>query len=348
MIKNILQVTFIFSIVLVVFAFKNGRDTNVSEYKKEVENNPAEGFPQSVEEALLMIGDEKPIHFISKLDADSARMGEEIVKYGQLSDGSNKRVSKYFVCTDCHNLQMESANPADESPEAVLEYGMKNGVPFLPASTFYGMYNKRHWYNDDYYKKYGDLVKPTRDSLYNAIQLCATQCSQGREMEHWEIRSVLHYYKSLELKISDLKFDQNELERFEGLLVSDKMEAMKLLKSKYSQANPAHFGTSEIPKVDGYKPNAKNGEYIFNYGCLHCHDAKTGITNFKLSDDKLSLKFLHKKKNKYNHYAVPHITRYGTYAISGRKQYMPLYSFEKMSNEQMLDLLYYIETRATE
>ena len=338
MFKTSLQFTLIFLIVGIVVAFSNS-ENHISKYK-EIEPIP---HPKTVSEALIRLGEEKPIHHIVKLDADSARMGEEIVKYGNLLDESNKRVSKYFVCTDCHNVQIETANPADYSPEAVLEYGMKNDVPFLPASTFYGIYNKEHWYNDDYFKKYGDLVKPTRDSLYNAIQLCATQCSQGRLLDHWEVRAILHYYKSIELKISDLQFDAKELEKFSKALSAGNKKATEMLKGKYTQINHAHFGSSNIPIVEGYKPNTDHGKYIFNNGCLHCHDKETGITNFSMSDDELSLNFLHRKKDKYNHYAVPHITRYGTYAISGRKQYMPMYSFEKMSDKQMLDLLHYIE-----
>jgi mono/diheme cytochrome c family protein len=339
MFKTILQFTLIFLIVSIVVAFNNS-DNHVSKYT-ESQPNP---YPKTVSEALIQFGEEKPNHHIEKFDADSARMGEEIVKYGNLLDGSNKRVSKYFVCTDCHNIQKETDDPADDSPEAVLEYGMKNNVPYLPASTFYGMYNKEHWYNDDYAKKYGDLVKPTRDTLYNAIQLCATQCSQGRLMDHWEVRAVLHYYKSIELKISDLKFSDKDMESFTYLLSTNKKKAAEMIKARYTLVNHAHFGTSEIPKIEGYQPNADNGKYIFNKGCLHCHDKKNGITNFAMSDDKLSLNFLHRKKDKYNNFAVPHITRYGTYAMSGRKQYMPMYSFEKMSKKQMLDLLYYIET----
>lgn len=337
MFKNALQFTLIFLIVVFVLAFKRGEGKYVN-----YTNNAANELPKTVEEALIALGDPKPFHFIEMANADSARMGEEMVKYGRLLDGSNKRISKFFVCTDCHNLQLESADPADESPEAVLEYGMQHNVPFLPASTFYGMYNKRQWYNDDYFKKYGDLVKPTRDTLANAIQLCATQCSQGRELEKWEIRTILHYYKSLELKITDLEFDQTELNNFARLLAGDKKKALKALKAKFNEVNHAHFGTGEIPVVEGYTPNLKNGKYIFNKGCLHCHDTQRGITNFTLSDDKLSLNFLNRKKNKHNNLAVPHITRYGTYAFSGRKQYMPLYSYEKMSDKQMLDLLAYI------
>lgn len=338
MVKNVLQFTLIFSIVAIALAF-NSIDSRYGAYQP----NPGITVPNSVEDVLIMIGDERPAHFISTVDKDSARMGEEMVKYGALLDGSNERISKYFMCTDCHNLQLETADPADESPEAVLEYGKKNGIPFLPASTFYSMYNKRHWYNDDYYKKYGDLVKPTRDTLQNAIQLCATQCAQGRALENWEIRSILHYYKTLELKISDLNFDQKELDDFGQLLVSDKNKALEVIKSKYNQVNHAHFGSSKIPEIPGYTPSAENGKYIFTKGCLHCHDAETGITNFTMSDNELTLSFLHRKKDNYNNFAVPHITRYGTYAMTGRRQYMPMYSFEKMSKKQMLDLLHYIE-----
>jgi mono/diheme cytochrome c family protein len=270
-------------------------------------------------------------------------MGKEMVLYGSLKDGSNSRISKYFVCTDCHNQVLESANPADESPDAVLSYSKKNNIPYLPASTFYSMYNKEHWYNGDYYKKYGDLVAPTRDSLYNAIQLCATQCSQGREMEHWEIRAVLHYYKSIELKVSDLVFSEEEKTELGNLVVNNKKGAIELIKSKYNQKNPATFGTNKIPEIPGYEPSAENGEYIFTKGCMHCHDPMTGITNFTFQNTPLSLRYLHRKKDKYNNLAVPHITRYGTYAMSGRKQYMPMYSFEKLSKKQMLDLLHYLK-----
>lgn len=349
MIKNLLQFTLFFLIVVFVFAFSQKQKGSVEVYQSSLQFQAQKGNEVgSVQDILLQIGDQKPLHYIDKLNLDSARMGEEIIKYGKLMDGSTKRVSKYFVCTDCHNTQMQSADPADESPEAVLEYSKQKNIPFLPASTFYGMYNKTHWYNGDYYKKYGTLVLPTRDTLYNAIQLCATQCAQGRALEHWEVRTILHYYKQLEYKVSDLNFSKQELKNFSQLLASDKVAAQKLLKSKFNEINDATFGTSEIPKIEGYTPNLENGKYIYTKGCLHCHDASTGITNFTLSDTKLSHGFLHRKKNKYNHYAVPHITRYGTYAMSGRKQYMPMYSFEKMSKKQLLDLLHYIETKANE
>ncbi len=350
MLKKFSQFVLFLILVITVVSFKwstnEGETTSYSESSwwqiKEVEDF-------TVSDVLDVLQEPRPIHYLPFVHTDSAKMGEELVKFGKLSDGSNSRISKYFVCTDCHNLQLETDDPADESPERVLKFSKENNIPFLPASTFYGMFNKEHWYNGDYAKKYGELVAPTRDTLFNAIQLCATQCSQGREMDDWEIRCVMHYYKSIELKVSDLVFTTAEYQKFRsGVISGMKKQSLDLLRSKYNQINDAHFGTSEIPKIDGYEPSFENGEYIYNGGCMHCHAVGRNITNFDLDDSQLTHKFLLSKKTKYNSYSISHITRYGTYAISGRKQYMPQYSFEDMSDEQMIDLMHYIETRAHE
>lgn len=348
MLKNIIQITSVFTLIALLLAFRSNEKGVFGEYQPSKILDNDELMVMTVEEALMQLKDKKPLHYIAKADLDSARMGEEMVKFGRLKDNSNRRVSKYFVCTDCHNLELETDDPADESPARVLSFSMKNKIPFLPGSTFYGMYNKRHWYNGDYDKKYGELVKDTRDSLDNAIQLCATQCSQGREMEDWEIRCVMHYFKTLEFKISDLKFETHELATFQNVIQSNDSKGISLLKSKYNEINDAHFGNSEIPKIEGYQPNFENGQYIYEAGCLHCHAVGRNITNFDLSMDELSFKFLYAKKDKYNSFSISHITRYGTYAISGRKQYMPQYTYENMSNEQMLDLMFFIETKANE
>jgi len=345
MLKNLIQIIVIIASIAIILSFKGYDQPSYSIYN---DNNKLSTniTSWSVEDALLYLGEKPPIHYIPKLDMDSARMGEEMVRYGKLSDGSNKRISKYFYCTDCHNLQKETADPADQSPEAVLEYGKKNKIPFLPAATFYGMYNKTNWYNGDYARKYGDLVAPTRDTLFNAIQLCATQCSQGREMTDWEIRCVMHYYKSLEYKITDLVFTKEELDQLGADVVSEKKSAIIRIKSKYHQTNEATFGTSKIPEIEGHVPNLENAEYIYVYGCLHCHAPEKEITNFDLSMDKLSFKFLEAKLYKYNSFSLSHITRYGTYAISGRRQYMPQYTMENMSDVQLLDLIGYIKAKA--
>ncbi|UKN03226.1 cytochrome c [Paracrocinitomix mangrovi] len=348
MLKRLLLLVVLLSVGVGVLSFVNASSGEYSAYSHS-KNLQQEDFSNwTVQKALIELGDQKPVHYLEKIDPDSAKIGERLIKYGELEDGSIDRISKYFVCTDCHNIVLETDDPADESPDRVLKYSMKNKVPFLPGSTFYSMYNKEHWYNGDYDKKYGDLVKNTRDTLYNAIQLCATQCSQGRELEFWEIRCIIHYYKTLELKISDLVFTSQELNQLSALNEKNKKDGVKLLKSKYNTYNDAHFGTSKIPVIPDYQPNFESGKYIYEGGCLHCHAYGKGITNFDLGMDKLSFKFLAAKKEKYNSFSISHITRYGTYSISGRKQYMPQYTFENMSDKQMLDLIYFIETKAKE
>ena len=319
----------------------------VSSYQSSVNESKKPG-DICVSEILIELGEPRPVHHIARLDMDSAQLGEELIKYGQFSDKSNKRISKYFVCTDCHNQVMISADPADESPQAVLDYGIENKLPFLPASSFYGMYNKQHWYNGDYQKKYGTLVIPARDSLYEAIQLCATACSQGRLLDSVEVRCIMHYFKALEYKMADLVFKSSEIDLLKKAIIHDHILAREIIHSKYAETNEATFGTSEIPVIDGYQPNMRNAEYIYEYGCLHCHSPERGITNFDLDTSVLSFRFLNRKMYRYNSFSISHITRYGTYAVSGRKQYMPQYTLEKMSDEQLLDLIAYIQKKAEE
>jgi len=299
----------------------------------------------SVLDVLLELGETKPNHYLMKTNQDSVRMGYEMVHFGQLKDKSNSRISKFFVCTDCHNQKKEVANLLKETPSERVKYGMVNDLPFLPASTFFGMYNKTHWYNGDYAKKYGNLVIPTRDSLDNAIQLCATQCSQGRELKEWEIRTIIHYYKSIEISVKDLNLNQSELNQLLTDLASHNNRSVELLKSKYNSINEATFGEIEPKQPDNYIPNLKVGEYIFKNGCMHCHSMGKNITNFEFDAENLTFSFLVSKLKKHNNYSVPYIVRKGTYAINGRKQYMPQYPLEKMSDTQLFDLINYIKSK---
>ena len=337
MIKHRFKVSFI---LIVFFGFiflstnRNGTDSDLA--TKLVTE-------LSLEDALLKMGDKKPLHYIEKLDQDSVKIGYELITQGKLADRKHKRLSKFFVCTDCHNLVTEVDDLADESPEARIKYGIENDLPYLPASTFYGMYNKTQWYNGDYQLKYGDLVKPTRDTLANAIQLCAVQCSQGRPLEPWEIRSILHYFKSISIQITDLKMSNRELDELTQYVVNKDKTGLKLLKKKYNAFNPATFGNvTQSSSGADYKGDLKRGEYIFNNGCLHCHEMGKNITNFEFEANGLTLAFFQNQLEKHGHFSVPYLVRKGTYAINGRKQYMPQYTMEKMSETQLVDLLTFI------
>jgi mono/diheme cytochrome c family protein len=88
-------------------------------------------------------------------------------------------------------------------------------------------------------------------------------------------------------------------------------------------------------------------ENIFiNNGCLHCHGMGKDITNFEFDSDKLTFSFLSGKLKKENHFTVPYIVRKGTYAVGGRRQYMPQYPIQKISDNQLFDLMGYIKSKS--
>ena len=166
-----------------------------------------------VSEALLMLGDDTLVHHIDRMNPELIQTGEDLVLKGfTMKNGKKtKRISSHFVCTDCHNLTREFTDITKADPEDRLAYAQANDIPFLPASTFWGIYNRTSFYNKDYVKKYGDLVLDARDSLANATQVCAKYCSSGRYLDDWELEAIMHYYKSLELTIGDLDLDDNTL-----------------------------------------------------------------------------------------------------------------------------------------
>jgi len=341
--KKIIGISFLFLGLLTLISLNLKTTGSFSEV------NESDFLALSLEDVLVQVGKQKSNHYLEKTDPDSVQMGFEMVTYGQLKDKSNKRISKFFVCTDCHNQVREVENLSNNSTDERIKYGIKHDLPFLPASTFYGLYNTEHWYNGDYAKKYGDLVKPTKDTLINAIQLCAVQCSQGRPMENWEIRSVLHYLKSIEIKVGDLKLPKDKLNilkrTYEMKQNNDFTQNFYDYKKWYPTMNDATFGEYNPKEPEGYEPNIKNGEYIFNNGCLHCHGMGKDIANFEFDTDQLTFSFLESKLEKQNHFTIPKIVRKGTYAVSGHKQYMPQYPLEKMSNSQLFDLIYYVKSQ---
>ena len=208
----------------------------------------------------------------------------------------------------------------------------------------FGVVNRAHWYNGDYKNKYGDLVVPARDTLANAIQLCAKECSQGRLLEQWELEAFIHYFWSLQLTLGDLSLNKTEME----LLAQKNDAALTLLKSKFAPISEATFINSLSPaeRTYGETGDAIMGKVIYNNGCLHCHDPKTRITNLKLEDNKLSHQLLKSMLKKTSELSVYEIVRRGTYPIAGYKPYMPHYTQERLTNQQIEDLVAYINQQS--
>ncbi|MCJ8288318.1 MAG: cytochrome c [Crocinitomicaceae bacterium] len=302
----------------------------------------------SVEEVLNQLGNERLIHSITQVDLAKAKIGEDLIFNGfTLRDGKkSKRISTYFVCTDCHNTTREFDDASSELAEDRLHYAKENGLPFLPGSTLWGIYNRTSFYNDDYVEKYGDLVINARDSLANAVQLCSKYCSSGRYIDDWEMEAIMHYFKKNELHLSDLDIpDKDKNALMDGRLSQTQKENLsKAITNSYRQAYSATFmetmDRAERPYGDG--GNAENGKLIYKKACMFCHENKR-VTYLHLDDGKLSGLFLWRNRKKYTDQSIYQIVRHGTYSKVGRKQYMPHFTKEKMSDDQLNDLVAYIK-----
>ncbi len=283
------------------------------------------------------------------LPGATAEIGENIVKIGNSAglDGNfTRRQSKHFVCTSCHNIEKESAYLNVEDPQERLEYTAEKGLPFVQGSPLYGIVNRVSFYNGDYEKKYGDLVDKARNNIREAIQLCAVECSQGRPLKNWEIESILMYLWSIDLKIKDFNYTQEELDIIESAIYEgqQKEKAADILKSKYLDHAPATF----INPPENYKAgftditgNPENGKLIYENACLYCH-MENDYSFYELDNDKITFRQLKRRMKIYDQRSFYHVNRYGTKPMAGKKAYMPHFTEEKMSNQQLEDLRAYI------
>ena len=306
-----------------------------------------------VSKVLAVLGYETPTPYPNVKDYSvTASRGEALIKEGiaiKPGGGKTRKQSKHFVCTSCHNLEREDPDLAVMDPQARLDYTDKHGLPFLQGTTLYGAVNRESYYNDDYYKKYGDLVDPARKDLRGAIQLCAVECAQGRKLKNWELESILAYLWTIDLKLSDLDLTDEELQEVYAAIDGggDQPQAIELIKSKYVTKSPATFGTAydSMIKKESLTGNPDNGKKIYENSCLHCHQDRR-YSFFQLDDSKLTFKHLSKKANGYGRHSLYQVSRYGVYSKSGKKSYMPQYPHEKMSDQQLEDLRAYIDMRA--
>ena len=306
----------------------------------------------TISDVLKKLGDAPIQHQANLIKGASAKIGEDLALHGiakKPGGGRTKKQSKHFVCTSCHNVVKDEPDLRVSDPQERLEYAKKNGLPFLQGTSLYGIVNRTSYYNGDYDKKYGDLVKPARNNIREAIQLCAVECAQGRKLKNWEVESVLAWLWTLELKMEDLNLTEADYQTINSAINNqgDKTATIKLIKSYYQSGSPATFITPPSDRKVGYnlKGNPDNGKLIYDLSCQHCHKDKR-YSYFDLDDEKLTFQHLSKHIPKYSRYSIYQVGRYGTPPMNGKKAYMPQYTQEKLSDQMMEDLRSYIEERA--
>jgi len=298
-------------------------------------------------DVLNSLGQKYPDHYLSDYDSIEIQRGYDLIHIGKTEppEGMVSRpISKFYTCTSCHNVEREDPQLNVVDQDARLDYAIENDLPFLQGSTFWGTVNHETWYNDDYVLKYGDLVKDAKNSLKGSIQLCAKVCSQGRELKSWEMESILAYMWSLQMKMSDLDISKKEKDIFNQLQEQDSDSAANYLKSFYLTKSPATFAEMPKSKEKGYplegRPNY--GKAIYELGCQHCHHAY-GESDLVLDNSVFTFRWLKKNMTENSKESIYEIIRKGSYSELGHKEYMPNYTLEKMSHQQVEDLRAYIE-----
>ncbi len=299
-------------------------------YSFEWMNPPEKNQDHSslVSQQLSVLGENLPWYLDSTFTPQEIERGQSLVYKGYYTLGTkkSKKQSKHFTCKSCHNTQREDPVLYRPSAESRLEYAVEHNLPFLQGTTLWGAVNREHWYNDDYYKKYGSLVKNAQDNLESAIQLCATECAQGRALTQEEMRYMLAYLSSLQVKMSDLDLTEKETHKISNASSpQEKKQALSLLKSKYLLASGATFTDVLSKDKRNQKANPQTGKQIYTQSCLHCHNPKNGVTNYTLDISKIDIKHLKKNVLENNPYSIYTITRVGTSPIPGYKPYMPHY-----------------------
>ncbi|OAV45805.1 hypothetical protein A3850_005015 [Lewinella sp. 4G2] len=275
-------------------------------------------------------------------EGGSLALGEDIVLRGMLSNGNDQ--SAHFKCTSCHNVVREDPVLTSMDPEARLVYAEENDLPFLPGTTLWGAVNRETYYNGDYEKKYGDLVKYARNDLRGAIQLCATECAQGKPLTGREMESVLTYLHTIGLKLSDLPEPEMAVKRVNDELLTKSMDHSPFiasLKKSYATASPATFVLPPENRKTGYPltdtPDPARGEAIYDRSCMHCHGEQR-YSFFLMRDNEEHYRYLSRHFPKYTRYSTYQTVRYGTSPIPGKRAYMPHYTQERMSDLQVEDL----------
>ncbi|MDP7556057.1 MAG: c-type cytochrome, partial [Nitrospinota bacterium] len=305
-----------------------------------------------VSKVLEDLGDPLADHAIEYTEAMVQR-GKDIVLKGQTigPDGSlSEKQSVYFVCTDCHNIKREDPDPRYSDPTARLSYAKKNNLQFLPATTLYGMVNRTSWFNDSYILLYGDTILPGHKNLRKAVQICSEVCSSGRRLKKWELDSLMAYFWTIELKLGDLNLsadDWKTLKKAEANPLRHK-ELIPWLKSFYFKASPATFDSPPERLSIGYRGlvgDPERGEDVYKLACLNCHAEEGGSSHYELDLSIHTIRPLYENRAKQNRRSFYNAIRDGIY-FKYVRPYMPQYSLERMTDQQIEDLNAYLESKA--
>lgn len=304
-----------------------------------------------VSEIRWRLGEPKPAHWVEP-DEDRIRQGREFVLQGWTTDDNgkrSKRASPGYLCTDCHQVEREEPDLRFADPETRLDYAIEQDMTFLPGTTMWGVVNRRSWFNEDYVKKYGTLVEPAHAALRLSVLLCAAECSQGRVLDEWEIDALVAYFWSLRMGLGDLALSQEDLD-FLARAVTDEAlyaEGVQRLTAGWLAYSPAHARDAPADRSVGYgnPGDPDRGAEVWRRSCLSCHSRDSGPVRGTVAfkDSKGVIKDLWSSRTRVGKGSFYQTISYGTRPYGVPMAYMPFFTHERLSDQQIDDLLSYFE-----
>lgn len=262
--------------------------------------------------------------------------------------------SKKLFCIACHTIEKEQPNIGNMNPQSRLEHGDSMSIPFLPGAPFYGLVNRVAFFTNDYQQIFAHknrlALQVGHRDIRKAIQACNTVYAQGRTLDAWEIESILAYLWTLELKIGDLSIPDSILNIAEEAIKTNKdnARAVNLMRRYYQEVYPASL-IAPIPigernLISPVLNDFNNGKKVYKQSCLYCHAGKR-YANFNLDRSQKTFKFLKKHFDSPTRYSIYDAIRYSP-GSKGNRTNPPHYTAQRMSNQQLQDLRFYITQKA--
>jgi mono/diheme cytochrome c family protein len=286
----------------------------------------------------------------------SVDKGRELVNFGYTADFKDRKTAKIgnLPCAVCHSLMPEHDDLSIIDPQKRLMYADSFQLPFLPGSPLYGMVNRVYFFNGDYQTTYKneefiDLVKKGHSDLRTAIQACNSIFADGRTLEEWEIESILAYLWTLQIRMKDLKFEDQDLKDIQFALDNNtgNAKAVNLLRRAYVEVYPANLSVpqpiAERKKTSPIINNFANGKRVYERSCLHCHaDKKHASPRFDLNQS--TFQFLKKHfDDTTSRYSIYEALRYlPTPSRAHRNSRSPHFSKQRLADQQIQDLRFFI------
>lgn len=297
------------------------------------------------------------VNVLSKQNRADATKGQQLVMRGMARNFKGKKTAKTsakLFCVACHTIEKEHPKVGTMNPQTRLEHGDSMGIPFLPGAPFYGLVNRIAFFTNDYQQIFAHKDRVALTDAHRNIRLAINACNKvyakGRELAPWEVESILAFLWTMELKMGDLQVPDKTIDIIEESIKTNvgNSRAVNLMRRYYPEIYPASL-VAPIPVeernlISPVLNSYGNGKRVYKQSCIHCHGGKR-YANFNLDQSQKTFKFLKKHFDLPTKFSLYDALRYSP-GSKANKTNPPHYTVQRMTNQQIQDLRFYITQKA--